>query len=1500
MADQGRPGGRFGRPFSRGFRLLRRNLGRIVLWLLMLVLVVLVLLWSVIQSPLTIELAIVHGLPKLNAAIPGEVRVGGWQGSLGSQLILEDLEVIDDRGETAISAARVELDWNIWDLFALDLDVHRIRLVEPRVRLELRGPGEGMNIVRAFVKPKPEDPDKKKKPARTGDGRLTVIVRALDILDGQVVVELPQGKPIELTDIHLHAAHSMRKGIHDLSVRELRATPRSPMDIPEVLLTGDLQLDDLDLNVDDLDLRWQDSRLAVTGTLGPLDVLAPDLEIHVARLELDDLSAFAPKTQLNGVLEGDLTVSGKLSQALEASGELRVDDGSSIAISSLSVGLVTPDRPKMTHAIDVTLNKITPGYFLGKDGLPGDLSADIDWEGEGGTLDDLKGTLQVDARPFDFQQMRIGPTFVDATLEGPVVTARTTRIGLAGGEVHATGTTDIILRAFDFELDGLLADLGALRGISKGALTGGSMGLQGFARGTWGGDGPHPLSLHSQMELEGRSLAAGPVTVGELEVDFDLDLDLVRSGLPLLRGPLNVVARQIATGGKQQLTQVRLGALLQGASSQLTLKASRSTDLTLETAGFAEWTRLPDLSLRDDSLQILLGDQLLSTTAPFHVELRDKVIGLRGLAMDVEEGRLLAAASFDPASQELDGEITLRALDLASIESLLNVALDRSEDPLSLELAGSLKEISLDAGGSLSEPLLTVSSSLRQVAFQNRAPLDLDLELRAADGLLTGHVMVTDLVTLTVGRVPATLRLDGQGPPVALAPDGVWDVGLELQRKDLKDLGPILGIELPSQLGAGTYVGEVALEGTTAAPGLRALVSGTGIKMAERVLSLKLGAEVADGTLDLSATQLKTDVDGTILRLEGTAKTGLGDLLMARLGPRELRSTEPTPILSGLELGARIDAVPMTLVHAFVSALEPLTGALTGSLAISGELDDPGFDFSARLVGARAGRQELKPIEMKVALASGELTGGLSLRPKRGGRLQAVVKAPLPVSFAPFAPMSEVLDQPGLQVDLLGEGFPAPVLLAFVPDVWESDGALTLSGQVTGSLLNPVPDVQVGVSDGLVCYKTTGICYEEVALDAALVPERFTLTDLSFRAVPQVVNPIDLARGRGPVPGTERSFTAHGTIDLQGLKPSSMDMKVDIHRMWAMYTSDIQVQLDGGITAKGDFPKLEVRGEIELQNVDVNLGEEELAARTVQALDLPANLHVHRETSPRGPGERVEVVVETTVEEEEPGLLARIKQKSSIDVRIVFTNNVRVAVNYGLLGKGEAARVFNMLGNVKPDLKLEGDFRILMEKGTLGLLGEIGMGRNSTLTVLTRKFQVDMESKLTFVGDPMDTQLGLEALFPSNYGDISVLVTGQLDKPGIEFVSDELEDQADIMSVLVTGKPLSELSSAEGSGATAAIFQALAGFTTGAFGKYVPVDSLSVELGDDVSSGSVEAGKAITPYIFFLARYRWGVDDDENRVEGQLEIRVTRRGYLEFRIGDRLEGSADFLGKIIF
>tara|TARA_B100000029_G_scaffold438024_1_gene453588 strand:- start:551 stop:970 length:420 start_codon:yes stop_codon:yes gene_type:complete len=133
--------------------------------------------------------------------------------------------------------------------------------------------------------------------------------------------------------------------------------------------------------------------------------------------------------------------------------------------------------------------------------------------------------------------------------------------------------------------------------------------------------------------------------------------------------------------------------------------------------------------------------------------------------------------------------------------------------------------------------------------------------------------------------------------------------------------------------------------------------------------------------------------------------------------------------------------------------------------------------------------------------------------------------------------------------------------------------------------------------------------------------------------------------------------------------------------------------------------------------------------------------------------------------------------------------------------------------------------------------------------------------------------------------------------PTLRFESDVFEDQADILSILLTGKPMSELSTAEGSQALSGMAGTLAGFGTKAFGKYTPLDSLDVDVGDDISTGSAEAGKALGPRVFLITRFRWGAEEGENRVEGQLEVQITPRLYLETVIGDRLQGAAELVWK---
>jgi len=345
-----------------------------------------------------------------------------------------------------------------------------------------------------------------------------------------------------------------------------------------------------------------------------------------------------------------------------------------------------------------------------------------------------------------------------------------------------------------------------------------------------------------------------------------------------------------------------------------------------------------------------------------------------------------------------------------------------------------------------------------------------------------------------------------------------------------------------------------------------------------------------------------------------------------------------------------------------------------------------------------------------------------------------------------------------------------------------------------------------------------------------------------------------------------------------------------------VYSRAIQVQLDGELGVRGIYPGLEVTGDLDVQNVEIDLGQDRLG-HDVEQLTLPKSLRVHRENSPRGPGE---TLVDGPQSEEGLRFLDELRAAASARVGLHLTNNVNVSLAVGVAGQGGLAQAANLLGSVEPELILGGDLELLWNQGKAGAVGEIRTEKGSKLTVLTRPFSVEEGSSVEFVGAIDDAQLAIRAVQSSTQGDVAVAVSGPLGAPQIDFESDEFEDPADVMSVLLTGKPLSELSAAEGGGALGQITQTLAGFGTKAFGKFVPVDRLAVDIGDDISSGSVEAGKALSPWLFFLTRFRWGAEEDENRVEGQLEFRFDRRGYVEVSMGDRLIGSADVVWKVQF
>ncbi len=1482
----------------RVVRVLRTLVARVLFLLLLVFASLLTAVWLLLQSEAVGRWVVETALPVVNEALPGTIELGAYEGALGGHFLLRDIIVRDERDAVAARADRLEVWWQPWDLLAGVVSVSRVELERPDVLVEIR-PDGSVNWAAAFVAPKPEG--WVAPPAKSGSSPIAFDVRTVHILDASVDVDLKGTQRFTFGDVHLDGNYALKRGRHDIELGRLAVDTSAPWDLPPAEITADAVLDDLDLILRTFQLRIDGNVVDVDGRLTQLDNLRFDaLRVRSDRFSLPFLQHFSPAIPLRGAVSVDVTVDGRLA-ALAAKGMIGGDMGR-IGLSDVKLGLT---GSPLTHAAKLDIQRFSLAKLLPYPGLPSALSTKVTWTGRGTALDTLVGDATVKAGPFTVQDIRLDSHTLKAHIERGVVTAHH-RDGVGGGFVEGDATvwiTEGRFRAEKTTLNGV--NLSAFRAISREGVRGGVADGWVTASGSWA---ERPIRIATDGDVSVRGLAVPSTTLETASTAWTgLALEF-GAGVPGVRGSVEAHATGVVVNGVEQVREARISATPDGSAADFKAVVARGEELLTELDGRIDWSELPTLKLRGDRLQLLAGTLLAATPEdqPFTVKMRSGSVQLDRLSLHAGDVRLSAQGYLDPAGP-LAAQVRLTGLDLGPTGALADLLPLLPEAPRqkveALALSGELTEVFGRIDGTLAEPELELRMAARDLVALGRPPLTLDAQATLDAGGLRGDVNLDSLLSLAVRELPATLSFGKGRQLLTLAPEGAWDVELVIPDTKLGRVASLAQLELPPAITSGRYSGGLQWNGTTAEPDLRFALSVADVTVeghsraaqdaVKRAVNAKLGATVQDGRLQLASSFLRTDKEGRIVTLDGGADAPIGEFLLARFGP-DADPERDVPPFRALELSANVKNLPMPLAHIFVPALKPLSGSATGEIRLGGELSAPEGSVDLRLIGGRAGTQQLKTARVAVRAADERLTLDLALEATQGGNLGARGGVTFPLKLG--ADLGTLLDHDDLEVVVDGEGFPIAVLLAFVPYTYDVSGAMTLAGSVTGSLRSPIPDLALAMPDGRLCHEKTWICYEEVRLDASVEPGRLTLQQASFKTFPRSRNPL-ATRTWNRSSKVAGGFNLEGYAELHGFRPGHLRFDFDFDHMWVSSEERTQAQLDGGLRVEGDFPAMAVTGNLDLENVVIDVGHEDIG-RSVAPMELPENLVVHRVDSRRGPGERKPSLVDRSAD---PSLAREILDSLEVDLAIHLTNNVNVKLAVGLAGQGPG-KALNTLGRVEPDLTLKGDVRVLMAHGTPRLEGRIETNRGSRLTALTKKFSLEDGSGVDLIGDPLASQLNFVGVHTTRYGDVRVKVTGSVLSPQIVFESDEFEDQADIMALLITGKPLSELTAAQGSSAMSGVGAALTGWVSNTFGKYVPVDLLEVDLGEDFSSGSVQAGKAITPWLFVLSRFRWGAEEDENTIEGQVELAFpgTRNLYLEVIIGDKLVGSAEMIFKVLF
>jgi len=197
--------------------------------------------WSFLQTRRGGELVRRLALPRVNAAIAGEIQLGRFAFG-GDRLTFDDVVVTDPEGRPALRVARIDIAFSPLALLRRRVDIKRIDIRRPELAL-IQEP-RGLNLARALAPRSSAAANGATSEPEAGPGRggLAVDVRALRVNDGVIDYRAPadgddDSGHLNITELAIRAieavssARSMTGGGVAPASRSRRTASRSPRSI---------------------------------------------------------------------------------------------------------------------------------------------------------------------------------------------------------------------------------------------------------------------------------------------------------------------------------------------------------------------------------------------------------------------------------------------------------------------------------------------------------------------------------------------------------------------------------------------------------------------------------------------------------------------------------------------------------------------------------------------------------------------------------------------------------------------------------------------------------------------------------------------------------------------------------------------------------------------------------------------------------------------------------------------------------------------------------------------------------------------------------------------------------------------------------------------------------------------------------------------------------------------------------------------------------------------
>jgi autotransporter translocation and assembly factor TamB len=495
------------------------------------------------------------------------------------------------------------------------------------------------------------------------------------------------------------------------------------------------------------------------------------------------------------------------------------------------------------------------------------------------------------------------------------------------------------------------------------------------------------------------------------------------------------------------------------------------------------------------------------------------------------------------------------------------------------------------------------------------------------------------------------------------------------------------------------------------------------------------------------------------------------------------------------DLAVTVEGLPIGALSAFLPNPLPMTGTLTARAQVTGTAAAPEITASANLTDGSVGGQSYGGVIGDIAYRSSSADIKLTVRQDADHVLTANGTIPLILRWSPKW-QAEVTGNMNLRVQSSG------LSIAFL-NVFSGDAAQSIAGIVAldvtaqGPMTRPVLRGRFQLQDGGVAIKPLGVQIAAINADGTFDGQTVALRQISARA-------------------KDGRLSGSGILSLKDYSPEDFKVSLALSRWPAIETQRYRATVAGNIEAQGPLGKPSLKGQIEVLNAELR----------------PDLAFVSRG---RRPLTRDETIVIVSGEKREEAQAQESKTARPAENELL--KNARIDLSVSIPNQA-------WIRHSEANVELSGKLRAVKEAGKeFTLIGTITVVRG-WIGFQGRRFNLTRGS-VEFRGDEtLNPALDIVAQYRLQQYQVEVIVTGTLDKPVLTLRSEPALEQADILALLLFGKPLNTLNRNEQNTLQQSAAEMAGGFAAAkvaeAVSEALGLDRLGLDLGEiDVSGGQI-------------------------------------------------------------